>query len=122
MTFPLSKEEMNFLNGLQKRFELGAGYVAFSPGEYQKYQSLFSLMLERGIIIDARALQQNERAFYLYYDNLDGFLEWINAENNKAKRISRREWKIAIIAALIGALASHLPAILRFIGGLTNAN
>ncbi len=44
------------------------------------------------------------------------FSDKINETNNK-KKLSRREWCIAIIAAVIGALIGLIPQVIQLFGG-----
>ena len=117
MTFPLNEDELNFVLKLPSCFETNEAQF---PGVlYQTYYDIFSLMEEREIILEDIMFSDNDenRSFQLIGD-VKGFATWVQRENEKAKRMSRREWKIAVIAAIIGAVAGQLPAIIKAIGGL----
>ena len=49
---------------------------------------------------------------YRKLEDFDGFEDWLNGEIKDAKRITRREWSIGIVCAVIGAAIGLIPYIL----------
>ena len=110
MTFPLSKDEMKSISEIKEKL---SSQPYFSGPEQQRYKEMISLMEERGVI---QRVNSWGRTLYTVVGDMDVFEQWVKAENKKAKKLSRREWGIAITAAVIGALVGLVPTILRAFG------
>ena len=118
MSFPLTNEEMKSIQEIKKKFEKSQT-AYFTQLEYQKWQDMLYLMQTRDLIRSSNTLSGMQ--FSLLGD-FSIFEKWVCQENKKAKEMKRREWRIAIISAIIGAIGSHLPTIIQWIGGLINGN
>ena len=84
----------------------------FSGPEQQRYKDMISLMEERGVI---QRVNTWGRTIYTIVGDMDAFEQWVKAENKKARKLSRREWRIAITAAVIGSAVGLLPTVIRFL-------
>ena len=109
MTFPLSKDEMKTLSELKGKLSTSP---FFSDKEYQLYKDALSLMVEGGFIQRRNSM---ERTAYVIVGDADVFDRWVKKHNIKAKKLSRREWRIAVTAAIAGALVGLVPTIIRLI-------
>ena len=72
-------------------------------------QDALSLLVERGYFYDVKADGAN---LYLKEAELDGFGDWLDEMIKESKRLSRREWTIAIVSAVIGAAIGLIPTII----------
>ena len=111
MTFPLSKNEMNTLSELKEKLK---DSPFFSSKELQLYKDALSIMEEEGLIQRRDSLG---RTAYVVVGDMAVFDQWVEEQNKKAKRLTRREWRIAITAAVAGALVGLAPTILRVLLG-----
>ena len=66
----------------------------------KKYTLLYSAVVALALV----SCDYNE-------DNFDGFEDWLNEEIRVAKRVTRREWAIGIVCAIIGAAIGLIPYI-----------
>ena len=67
-------------------------------------------MLElRGYIRDMEVDGAN---LYLQMAEWDGFEDWLDEMIKESNRLSRREWTIAIVSAVIGAAIGLIPTII----------
>lgn len=111
MQFPFTKTEMKSIVSIKEKFEIEKT-VLFSQQEAQQWQDILSLMENKALIKNCSTLSGTQ---YAILGDFRIFEDWVSLENKKAKRISKREWKIAIIAAVIGAVIGLLPTIIPII-------
>ena len=76
--------------------------------EALRYQDILTLLEERGYIHDFEVDGMN---WYRVMANLKGFEDWLTDELKEAKRVTRREWIIGIVCAIIGAAIGLIPFI-----------
>lgn len=107
MEYPLSKEEMKTLSDLKARL---SNSPFFSDKELQIYKDALSLMEEEGFVQRRNSMG---RTAYVVVGDVAVFDQWISAQNKKAKRLSQREWRIAVTAAIVGAAVGLLPTLIR---------
>lgn len=112
MTFPLSKDEMKSISEIKEKL---LSQPFFSGQEQQWYRDMLSLMEGRGVI---QRVNTWGRTVYTIVGDMDTFEQWVKAENKKAKKLSRREWRIAITAAVTGSAVGLLPTLIRFLFSL----
>lgn len=105
MTFPLTKEEMKTLSDLKVKL---SNSPFFSEKEYQLYKGALSLMEEEGFV---QLRDSFGRRAYVIVGDTAVFDQWIKDQNRKAKKLSRREWHIAITAAVVGAVIGYLLSL-----------
>lgn len=74
-----------------------------------RYQDVLHQLEERQYIQNMRIDNGN---FYIRTVEWSIIDEWFNAKNKEDKRSSRREWMIAIISAIIGAVLGQIPFII----------
>ena len=67
---------------------------------------------------DGRDLQLSDADganLYRKMEDFDGFEDWLNEEIKVAKRVTRREWVIGIVCAIIGAAIGLIPYIVSLL-------
>ena len=114
MRFPLSKEELHFIDCIREKFN-GKSQIALEEREVQEWQDILAIMSERGTIRIVKTISETD---CLLTGDIEIFQSWISNENKKVKRITRREWNIAIVSAIISAtltvILSNASQILRW--------
>ncbi len=53
------------------------------------------------------------RKAYVVVGDLAVFDQWVNNQDKKARKLSRREWRIAVAAAIVGAAVGLLPTLFQ---------
>lgn len=108
MELPLSKREWKLYKELKALF-MAEKDQALDFNTYHKYEEWLLLLTAKGVLWHIKA-----DGAYLYQcqNSFDDFEEWLKDQNRKAKKLSRREWTIAIVSAVIGALIGLIPTIL----------
>ena len=81
-----------------------------------RYQDILELLEERGYILNLNVDGVN---WYRKMAPWAGFESWLDEKIKESKRISRREWAIGIVCAVIGAVTGLIPYVVSL---LTNAN
>ena len=115
MTFPLSKIEIEAFRTLSEKVKQKPE-GKFSVEEYQKWQDLIALMVERGAIF---VTKNADGWIYEMQGDFDCFKEWLFDQQGKAKKLSRREWKISIISSILTVgLTQLLPLVFQWIKGI----
>lgn len=89
------------LIGKERTFQL-------SDEDKLRYQDVLSLLEVRGYIHDFNVDNAN---LYRVMAEFDGFEEWLNDELKEAKRVTRREWIIGVVCAVVGAAIGLIPFI-----------
>ena len=89
------------LIGKERTFQL-------SDEDKLRYQDVLSLLEGRGYIHDFNVDNAN---LYRVMAEFDGFEEWLNDELKEAKRVTRREWIIGVVCAVVGAAIGLIPYI-----------
>ena len=80
--------------------------LKLSDEDALRYQDVLLLLEDRGYIHDFNVDGVN---WYRVMVDLNGFEDWLNEEIKESKRITRREWIIGIVCAVIGATIYRLP-------------
>ena len=99
---------------LKKQFKaikklLGDGYdLQLSDADALRYQDILNLLEVRGYLHDFRVDGAN---LYRKLEDFDGFEDWLNEEIKDKKRVTRREWAIGIVCAIIGTSIGLIPYI-----------
>lgn len=73
-----------------------------------RYQDILYLLEDRGYLHDFKVDGAN---LYRKMEDFDGFEDWLNEEIKDANRVTRREWAIGIVCAVIGAAIGLIPYI-----------
>ncbi len=107
MTFPLSKEERKVLSNLKEKL---SSSPFFTDKELQLYKDALSLMEEEGLV---QLRDSFGRKAYVIVGDMAVFDQWVKNQNKKAKKLSRREWRVAVTAAIIGAVIGYLLSLIR---------
>lgn len=82
--------------------------LQLSDADALRYQDILYLLEERGYLHD---FQVDGANLYCKLEEFDGFEDWLNEEIKDAKRVTRREWAIGIVCAIIGAVIGLIPYI-----------
>lgn len=83
--------------------------LQLSDADALRYQDILYLLGERGYLHD---FQVDGANLYRKMEDFDGFEDWLNEEIKDAKRVTRREWTIGIVCAIIGAAIGLIPYII----------
>lgn len=90
--------------------------INMSNSEYLQCQDILKLMKERGYIsiLDTSTLSGTS---YLIVKKaeFDEFLIWLKHEIKRANKLKRKDYIIAIVSALIGALIGLIPTFINFL-------
>lgn len=84
-------------------------HISIDPSDSIRLQDIFSLMIERKYV--TKRCYDNKIHYQLNVPLVD-FENWFKAEEKKEKKLSRREWKIAITSAVIGAIIGLIPTFI----------
>jgi len=82
--------------------------LRLSDEDALRYQDVLQLLQMRGYILD---LEVDNVNWYRQMADWDGFEDWLKDEIKESKQMGRREWRIAIISAVIGAAVGLIPYI-----------
>lgn len=82
--------------------------LQLSNADALRYQDILYLLEERGYLLDFHVDSAN---LYRKLEDFDRFEDWLNEEIKDAKRVTRREWAIGIVCAVIGAAIGLIPYI-----------
>lgn len=95
-------EKLKNLMGDEEAFDL-------SDEDALRCQDALSLLKSRNYILDASTLCEKR---YIKAAEWDGFGDWLDEMIKESNRMSRREWTIAIVSAVIGAAIGLIPTII----------
>lgn len=109
--FPLSKREKQVIRKL-KTLADGQKMISLTDAEEQDMNDMLLLLCEREVLHAVNADNEN---WYIVRGDFDLFEKWVADQERKAKKLTRREWWIAIISAIIGALIGLLPSVIPYI-------
>ena len=107
----LSKLQMKCYQEIVEAFG-ESNKMMISPEKYLRLQDVLDILAERGYIVVVPA---DEIVFCIKQGDFADFEEWLDDEAREARKLSRREWKIAIISAVVGALIGLLPTIIPWV-------
>ena len=82
--------------------------LQLSDADALRYQDILYLLEERGYLLN---FDVNGANLYRKLEDFDSFEDWLNEEIKDAKRVTRREWAIGIVCAVIGATIGLIPYI-----------
>ena len=111
MELPLSRRERKLYKELKQLF-LSQKDQALDSYTYHKYEEWLILLTQKGVLWHVKA-----DGAYLYQceGHFEDFEEWIKDQDKKARQLNSREWKIAIVSAIIGALIGLIPTVINFL-------
>ena len=82
--------------------------LRLSDEDALRYQDVLRLLQMRGYILD---LEVDKVNWYRKMADWDGFEDWLKGEIKESKQMGRREWRIAIVSAVLGAAVGLIPYI-----------
>lgn len=104
----LTKRERKLYSQLKEQFQK-CGAVQFSLEEFVPYRSLVEKLAEVDAVIPVYA------DLYVFLKKGEAFDYYLVEEKEARKeerKLSRREWRIAIVSAVIGAAIGLIPSII----------
>lgn len=90
----------------------GQKHISIEPSVSVKYQDIFNLMLERKCLMKQK---YDNKIHYQIIHPLEDFEKWFNSEIKKENKLNHREWRIAIVSAIIGAVVGLISYIVSLI-------
>ena len=114
--FPLSKREKKQINELENAFKEYNPLQFETASDYLEVKDMLNLMIEQGYVEtieypDFEGFSQVTKTGYKLIGNIETFNAWLHDQEKKAKKITRREWRIAIVSAIVGAAIGLIPFI-----------
>lgn len=107
----LSKLQMQQYIEIKKAFEAGK-IIGIPDDEQVRLGDVLALLELKGYI---RKLDVNNTNAYERIGNFKDFEAWHKDMKREERRLSRREWKIAMISTIIGAVIGLMPTIFSVI-------
>lgn len=87
--------------------------LQLSDEDALRYQNVLFLLEERGYLLNIKADGTN---WYRQMADFHGFEEWLREETKESRQLSRREWMIGIVCAVVGAVIGLIPYIVTLFG------
>lgn len=103
----LTKRERKLYSQLKEQFK-NSGALQFSQEEFVPYRSVVEKLAEVDAVIPVYA------DFYVFLKKGESFDYYLVEEKEARKeerKLSRREWRIAIVSAVLGAVIGLIPYI-----------
>lgn len=107
----LSKLQMQQYIEIKEAFEAGK-IIGFPDDEQVRLGDVLSLLEVKGYI---RKLEVANTNAFERIGNFKDFEAWHKDRVCEERKLSRREWKIAIVSAIIGAVIGLIPTIISCI-------
>ncbi len=104
------------MRNIQKQFKKlkkitdGNRDIQLTDEDALQYQDVLMLLEERGYIHDLEADGMN---WYCKIVEWEGFEEWLDGQIKESNRVSRREYIIGIVCAIVGALIGLVPYFIQ---------
>lgn len=96
--FRLSQREREQIEELETAFAQSK-IIGLSDNEKGRLLDMLALLVERGIICSMDIDNTNA---YRLVGNFENFWSWADDQEKKAKKLTRREYKVAFISAFLG--------------------
>ena len=93
-----------------KKITDGNRDIQLTDEDALQYQDVLMLLEERGYIHDLEADGMN---WYRKIVEWEGFEEWLDGQIKESNRVSRREYIIGIVCAIVGALIGLVPYFIQ---------
>lgn len=123
MEFPLSKREKRLFKEIVEAFrQHNNSIMVDNESEFIESKEIMDFLLEKGFVrqTERKYLAQNysfiQKPTYVLQTDLDTIMSWFKDQDRKANRLSRREWTIAIVSAIVGALIGLIPSFIDMYG------
>ena len=87
--------------------------LQLSDEDALRYQDVLFRLEERGYLLNIKADGTN---WYRQMADFHGFEEWLREETKESRQMSRREWMIGIVCAVVGAVIGLIPYIITLFG------
>ena len=119
--FPLSKREKRHLNRIKEALKDGDVITFEDDADYLDVQDMLELLIQRGFVEEVtyeelRSFSMITKKGYKKVGDFKKFDAWVDDQEKKAKKKSRREWTIAIVCAILGAVIGLIPTFLQLLG------
>lgn len=110
----LTKLEKEIYKEIKNKFCTGTS-LCIRNDNYLKCKDVFDLLIEREIV---KKISVSNTHMFFKIGSFEVFEEWMSNLEKEERKMSRREWKIAIISGGIGSLISFIPDIINLISSL----
>ena len=119
--FPLSKREKQQLKEIEEALKDGDVIKFKDDADYLDVQDMLELLIQRGFVEEVtyeelRSFSMITKKGYKKVGDFKKFDAWVDDQEKKAKKKSRREWTIAIVCAILGAVVGLIPTFLQLLG------
>ena len=119
--FPLSKREKQHLKEIEEALKDGDVIKFKDDADYLEVQDMLELLIQRGFVEEVtfeeqRSFSMITKKGYKKVGDFQKFDSWVDDQEKKAKKKSRREWTIAIVCAILGAVVGLIPTFLQLLG------
>ena len=109
MKFPLTKREKDQIREIGNAFSTKNPLCIPDESELLPIKDALGLLMQTGYVKEVRrtvirGYSQVEVIGYELVGKFTDFLAWVEVQEKKAKKLSRREWKIALVSAGIGLI------------------
>ena len=84
--------------------------IELTEEAYLKYQDILLLLEQRGYIHNVNA---DNKVLYYKKVSFGDFEVWLKAQIKENKRMKRRDWIVAIVSTLTGALIGLIPTFIN---------
>lgn len=112
-TMVLSKLQKAQYKEIKKKFEEdGKNMMILSIEDYVRLHDTLVILETLGYIQD---MDVSNGYLFRKIGNFNDFEAWQKDRAREEKRLSRREWRIAIVSAIIGAVGGFFPTIISWV-------
>ena len=113
--FPLSKREKKLLKEIEEEFKKYNPMMVENEAEFIESKEIMQLLVEKGYVEEfithiPKGFSVVAKTAYRLLVDFSVVNNWVKDQDMKAKRLSNREWIIAIVSAIIGALIGWIPS------------
>lgn len=116
MDFPLSKREKKLLEEVELAFKQHNPMMVDNESEFIECKDIMDMLIGQGFVKQG-LVHYRENNYSIEYKPSFRLLtdftvvkSWVKDQEDKAKRVSKREWKIAIFSALVGLITGILSS------------
>ncbi len=109
MKFPLTKREKDQIKEIGEAFGTKNPLCIPDESELLPIKDILELLIQTGYVKTVhrtviRGYSQVEISGFELVGKFTDFLAWVDDQEKKAKKLSRREWKIGLVSAGIGLI------------------
>ena len=107
----LSKLQMKQYEEIKQKFnETNKNSISITDEDDVRLKEVLTLLIQLGYIFD---IELDNANIYMKKGDFKDFEKWHKDKVKEERKLSSREWKIAIISAITGAVIGLLPSIFQ---------